>query len=112
MSTDREIVEPKLGFPFDEYVRALSLLSSQGHALSHLAELAAHFRANPDHDFVPGPDALAVFALVSEKGLLMAQSCMSPDEIESRQRDVASRHEGIVAAFPHLAGRPDANGVQ
>jgi hypothetical protein len=96
----KELIERVTHVPYDDFVRANSLMASPVEGAPAVQQVIDRFRANPDHDFVMGPNFLAVLALVSERGRAIAEAHMSVEDILERQRQLALTRPAIADTFP------------
>jgi hypothetical protein len=97
---DKELIERVTYVPYDDFVRANNLMASPADGASAVQQVIDRFRANPDHDFVMGPNFLAVLALCSVQGRTIAEAHMSTGEILQRQRELAVTRPAIRDEFP------------
>lgn len=103
---DSEVLERVTSVPFEEFERALRLMTATPELIPpHLADLAEHFRTHPQEEYVMGPNFLSVLALFSERGRTLAQNAMSVEEIRARQCKLAASTPAIAERFPDLIGQ-------
>jgi hypothetical protein len=97
---DKRLIERLTYVPYDDFVRANGLMASPEDGALAVQQVIDRLRANPDHDFVMGPNFLAVLALFSVQGRAIAEAHMSTDEILQRQRELAVTRPAIRHEFP------------